>query len=596
MTTKGLDILSKFLIWRIRFISDRNFVLILSGVVGCIAGLAAVALKLIVHWIHFFLTENQHLSSKLNYFAIFPLIGLLITYLLAKYVFKEKLGHGVSTILYSISKGSSKLKKRLTISRLFTSAITVGFGGSVGLESPIVVTGSAIGSNIARSMHLNYRRRTLLIGCGAAAAVAGIFDSPVAGLIFAIEVVLSEISIRKFIPLLIASVCGSLMSLMFLGDDLLFHFKATEAFSAAYIPHFIGLGIFCGIVALYFTRMHYFVEGLVGKINNGLARVLVGGSGLVLLIYLFPQLYGEGYDVLTSLLQNNGDEFLQETVFMRFESWYLFVAFILALMLIKAIASALTIGSGGSGGIFGPSLFIGGMSGFFYYKILEAFNLTDGISSNNFTLVGMCGVMSGVLHAPLTAIFLIAEITGGYTLFIPLMLVSAIAYTTIYYFEKNSIYTKHLIEKGDLIVDDRDRELLSLLDRRKLIEKDFKPVHPDSTLGDLTELVKVSHRHVFPVVDTECMLVGTVSLDDIRSIMFDQEKHGELLVKSIMQIPKVTIGQDDRMSEIMAKFEQTGAWNLPVVKDDIYIGFFSKSKIFNAYRKRLIRQNTAFDE
>ena len=587
---KATDIVGKFLIWRVRHISERNFVLILSGIVGCLSGLAAVILKVTVHYIDGFLTENQRLWGNISYFAIFPPIGLLLTYLIARYLFKEKLGHGVTNILYAISKGSSRLKKRTMFSRVVTSAVTVGFGGSVGLEAPIVVTGSAIGSNVGQRMHLNYKKRTLLIGCGAAGAIAGIFNSPIAGLIFAIEVILSEISIRKFIPLLIASVCGSIMSLIFLGEDILFHFKATEPFTAEYIPHFIGLGVFCGFVAVYFTRTHYFIESRVQRIENKLKRVLIGGGLLSILIVLLPPMYGEGYDVLKFLLENEGDGMLSKTIFFSLDKTWMLIVFVLALIVFKAIASALTIGSGGSGGIFGPSLFIGGMSGYFFYKILNAIGLAQNISSNNFTLVGMCGVMSGVLHAPLTAIFLIAEITGGYTLFIPLMIVSAIAYTTIYYFEKNSMYTKNLIEQGDLIVDNKDRQVLSLLDRKRLIEKDFKTIHPDADLNDMVELIKVSHRHVFPVVNTDSELVGLISLDDIRGIMFDREKHGNVPIKSIMRIPSVTIKHNDRMNVIMAKFEQSGAWNLPVTRDEIYIGFYSKSKIFNDYRKRLIKQ------
>ena len=580
---------AKMLVWRLKYISDKNFVLILSGVVGCISGLAAVTLKWTVHEIHHLLSGNSDYYVR----AIFPFFGLLITYIIAHFFFKEQLGHGITKILYLISKGSSNIKKRMMVSRMLTSAFTVGFGGSVGLEAPIVVTGAAIGSNISREMALHYKERTLLIGCGSAAAVSAIFNSPVAGVIFTIEVILSEVNIKKFIPLLIASVCGSFVSLMLLGDEILFSFKLTESFNASQGVWFVGLGVFCGFVALHFTRTTYFVEGLVHKITNSWSKIAVGGLILGLIIFVFPPMYGEGYNTIKLILAGEGDTILSNSMFFKqIDKEWTLVIFVIGMIIVKGVASSVTIGSGGSGGVFAPSLFIGGISGFLFARVINLLGFTDPVSESVFTLVGMCGVMSGVLHAPLTGIFLIAEITGGYALFVPLMLVSAISFITISYFEPHSIYTKHLIEKGDLITDNKDKQLLSLLDVRKLIEKDFSVIHPDSTLQELTDVIKSCSRNLYPVVNNQCELVGIITLDDVRRIMFDTEMQEKILVRTIMKLPKEHIYMGDNMQVIMKKFEKSGAWNLPVVTNEqVYIGFFSKSKIFNAYRSRLIKQH-----
>ena len=520
----------------------------------------------------------------------FPTIGLLLTYIAARFIFKEKLGHGVTSVIYAISKGSSRMKRRMMLSRLVTSTLTVGFGGSVGLEAPIVLTGSAIGANVGNEAHLHYRQRTLMIGCGSAGAVSAIFDSPIAGVIFAIEVILSEVNINKFIPLLIASVSGSIVSMILLQEESLFRFELTDAFTASDVPYYIGLGFFCGLVALYFTRTHYYLENKIQQVESSWKRILIGGIGLGTLIYLFPPMYGEGYNSIKMLITDGGASILNRSPFFEQESnpWFV-VTFLAALILIKAVASSLTIGSGGSGGVFAPSLFIGGISGFLFARMMSLTNIGT-VSTTNFALVGMCGVMSGVLHAPLTGIFLIAEITDGYTLFVPLMIVSAIAYITIYYFEPHSIYTKHLIEKGDLIQGNHDKQLLSLLKIKHMIERDFTTIHPESTLGELVQEVKQCKRNIFPVVNSGCNLIGIIYLDDIRQLMFNESKYPLVLVKTIMRPPKEIIQIDDDMLTVMAKFEKSNSWNLPVANNDVYIGFISKSTIFDAYRHRLIKQ------
>jgi CIC family chloride channel protein len=572
-----------------KHLSNKNFVLILAGLIGVISGIASVLLKESVHFIQHQLREISVFNSFL-YFG-FPLVGILLTVLLSRYILREKMGHGITQILYDISKKSSIVKKTKMFSRMLTSALTVGFGGSVGLEAPIVVTGSAIGSNVGRVMHLNYKKRTLLIGCGAAGAISAIFNSPVAGVIFSMEVILVDVTIGMFIPLLIASVTGTLVSLTLLGDDVLFSFKLVDSFKASDTPLYILLGIVCGLVSVYFTRMTYKIEALIGKVKNIFGKAIVGGILLGVIILVFPPIYGEGYDTIKLLLAGKeSDIFSRSLFFNELNDAWLLLAFIFGVILIKPIASALTIGSGGSGGIFAPSLFLGGITGFLFAAITNVITWGN-VSTSNFTLVGMCGVMSGVLYAPLTAIFLIAEITSGYELFVPLMLVSAIAFITSSFFEKHSLYTKHLIERGDLIQYDKDRQVLSQIDLTKIIEKDLLSIDPDENLEALVDLVRISTRNIFPVVNDKEELLGVITLDDIRHIMFDMEKRMDTKVRSLMHSPPASVSSHENMQSVMDKFEQTGAWNLPVIDEGRYKGFLSKSRIFNTYRTKLIRTN-----
>ncbi|MEM0940344.1 MAG: chloride channel protein [Bacteroidota bacterium] len=581
----------KFLVWRIKHISDNNFLLVAAGLIGICSGLAAVILKSTVHSLIKYLEIGLDLFGFNSLYLIYPLIGITLTVLISKYIFKEKLGHGITQILYAISKNSGIIRKTRMYSRMVTSAITVGFGGSVGLEAPIVVTGSAIGSNVAQLFHLNYKKRTLLIGCGTAGAVSAIFNSPVTGVIFAMEVILTEVMISRFIPLLLASVCGQLVSLVLLGDDILFSFKSTETFKTGETGYYLLLAATCGLISLYFTRTMYLFEGAIQKLKDDFGRAGVGGIALALIILTFPPIYGEGYDTIKNLLFGNStDIFLHSFFFWFSDHESAIIIFLLLILLVKPIATALTIGSGGSGGIFAPSLFMGGLTG---YAFSSTSNLLLGssLSTSNFTLVGMCGVMSGVMHAPLTAIFLIAEITSGYVLFVPLMLVSAISFSTISYFEKHSIYTKKLIETGDLIPYDKDLIVLSLIDLKKIIEKELFTIHPESTLDDLVNLVKKSKRNIFPVVNEDKELEGIVTLDDIREMMFDEQSRKHIIIKTIMHKPPASVSTEEKMQSVMNKFEVTQAWNLPVINDGKYIGFISKSRIFNAYRNKLIRQS-----
>ena len=584
--------LVKFLVWRMKHISNNNFILMLSGVVGLIAGIAAVSLKSSVHVIQGILVQYIYTSGYNFLYLFYPLLGILLTVVVSKYILKEKLGHGITQILFYISKRSSIVKRKLVYSRMLTSAITVGFGGSVGLEAPIVVTGSAIGSNLGRLAHLNYKKRTLLIACGASGAISAIFNSPIAGVIFAIEVILTDVTINKFIPILISSVAGALISHALLGSELLFSFKLQDPFLAQHVHYYIFLGIACGIVSVHFSRFTYLVEGAVQKISNDWNRALLGGMGLALIVLTFPPIYGEGYDTIKQLLNGNESTIFNNSLMYGVtDQTIVIIGLLFAILVIKPVASALTIGSGGSGGIFAPSLFMGGISGYLIAKTINFILPASDISTSNFTLVAMCGVMSGVLHAPLTAIFLIAEITGGYERFVPLMLVSAISYVTNSYFEEHSLYTKSLIEKGDLIQYDKDRQVLSMMNLKKIIESDLHSIKYDAKLEDMIALVKKSKRNIFPVLNYVGGLEGIVTLDDIRENMFDEEARKRIVVKEIMQLPPAEIHPSDSMQTVMNKFEVTQAWNLPVIENDIYIGFLSKSRIFNAYRTKLINQD-----
>lgn len=478
---------------------------------------------------------------------------------------------------------------------MITSGITVGFGGSVGLEAPIVVTGSAIGSNIGQLMHMNYRQRTLLIGCGAAAAISGIFNSPVAGVIFSIEVILTEVTVAIFIPLLIASVCGAMVSMLLLGDDVLFSFDLKDPFEAMQFPYFILLGILCGLVSVYFTRSTLNAERLIQKVKDIYLRAIIGGLALGLIIYFFNPIYGEGYNSIKLILQGEANQIINQSIFFNWDSGWLLVIFALLILLLKPYATGFTIGAGGNGGVFAPSMFMGALAGFIFAQTGNLLLEGDPLSVSNFTLIGMCGVMSGVLHAPLTAIFLIAEITSGYTLFLPLMLVSAIGYYASQYFEKYSFYTSKLIESGDFIPYDKDKQLLSLMQITRLIERDLLTIEQDQKLADLVALVKKSHRNIFPVVTSENELVGIITLDDIREIMFEPDSQNSVIISTLMHKPPALVKSDEKMQAVMNSFETTGAWNLPVVDENGYVGIVSKSRIFNAYRTLLKRQKKGLE-
>lgn len=571
--------------WRVRNISHHNFVLILSLIVGIISGLSAVVLKNTVYYTHHFLTMGFNIEGENLLYLAYPLLGMALTVVFVRYFVKDNISHGVSRILYCISKNNSHLKVHNNYSSLVGATLTVGFGGSVGLEAPIVLTGASIGSNLARVMRMDYRTITLMIGCGAAGAIAGIFKAPIAAVIFALEVLMLDLTMGSLIPLLIAAVTGATISSFLMGKAALFNFQVTDPFSLNNIPFYIILGIVTGLVSLYFTRANMFIESQMGKIINPLRKLLIGGIAVSVLIFIFPPLYGEGYEVLTKILNGNGDAILGNSFFYTFrENQFLFIGILLMILFFKVIAMAFTTSGGGVGGIFAPSLFMGGVTGFFTARLINESGFVK-LPESNFALAGMAGVMAAVMHAPLTAIFLIAEITGGYEFFIPLIITSTIAYLTINLYEPHSIYTKRLAARGELITHDKDKAALSRLSINKLIEHNFLSIGPDATLGELVKLIARSERNIFPVIDADNNFLGVVFINEIRNIMFDHTLYDSTFVRNLMFMPEPVVSMNETMEDVAMKFSESAHYNLPVLQDGKYVGFVSRANVFSAYRK-----------
>lgn len=578
----------KFYLWRVKHIQHKHFVLFLSLIVGLLSGFAAVLIKNSVHFIQQFVstgfTQNIH-----NYlYFIFPLVGLFLTVVLIKYIIRRPVGHGIPGVLYAISKKNSIIRSFSIYASVITSALTVGFGGSVGLEGPTVSTGGALGSNLGRLFKLDYKTTTLLIGCGAVGAMSGIFNAPIAALVFALEVFMFDLTLTSMIPFLMASVSAALTSRMMLGDNVLFDIQIKDQFLASNVPFYILLGVFTGLISVYFNKMFWFIEDIFDKMKKPFIRLIIGGSLLGVLVFFIPPLYGEGFVTIKMLFSGNYTSIVNNSLLYNFQdNTLIMLGLLFALLLFKVIAAALTFGAGGVGGVFAPSLFVGASSGFVFAKTLNYLGLTN-LSESNFTLVGMAGLIAGVLHAPLTSLFLIAEITSGYELIIPLMITAAIAYLTSKYFVPHSIYNMQLAKRGELLTRHKDKAVLTLMNLAKEVEKDFNIISPDSTLGDLVKLVSLSKRNLFPVVDKEGFLHGIITLDDIRDIMFKPEMYDNVKIESLMIQPSAYINSDDTMDVVMDKFSKTNAWNLPVLDNGNYVGFVSKSKLFNAYRKMLI--------
>ncbi len=577
----------RFLIWRVKYVKEKNFILVLSLLVGIVSGLAAILLKNMVHFTHVFFTERLQVDSGSLLFFIYPFIGICLTSLFVRYFVREDISHGVTKVLYAISRRNSMIKPHNNYSSLIASTITIGFGGSVGTEATIVLTGASIGSNLARFFRMNYKVMTLMIGCGAAGAIAGIFKAPIAGIVFTLEVLMLDLTMASLIPLMISAISSYVLVYFMMGDGMVLNFAVHDHFALANVPYYIILGICCGFLSVYFIRMNIRIEQFVAKMGNPFKKVAVGGALLGLLIYAFPPLYGEGYTALQDLLTDNADNILKNTYFFDFKSSaFMIVLYVIGLLFVKVIATALTNGSGGVGGVFAPSLFTGGIGG---YLVATLINLS-GIATvpvSYFVLAGMAGVMSGVMNSPLTAMFLIAEITGGYSLFVPLMITSVMAHLTGRGMEPHSIYARRLAMKGDLITHNKDKAVLTLMKLNKVIETDLRTVSVDATLGDLVKIVSRSSRNIFPVVDTNDELLGIVLLDDIRKIMFNQDLYDTTYVRDYMTTPPTVVNMEDLMDTVMKKFEDTGAWNLPVIQEGKYVGFVSKAKIFNTYRRVL---------
>ncbi|MBI9068742.1 MAG: chloride channel protein [Salinivirgaceae bacterium] len=575
--------------WRIKRIKERQFILILSLVVGILSGLAAVILKNAIHYTHKFLESQLEIGGSNYLYLGLPAIGIILTIIWVSYFVKNNIGHGISRILFSISKEKSQLKPHNMYSSIVASTFTIGFGGSVGAEAPIVLTGAAIGSNLARFFRLNYKQLTLMIGCGAAGAIAGIFKAPVAGFVFTLEVLMLGLSMASLIPLLISAVSAAVMAYFFMGNGAaLYSFNLVDEFVIGNIPWFLLLGIVSGLLSLYFTRMGMRIEVWFDKLKKKKYKLIVGAISLGILIFLFPPLFGEGYSSISLILSGHGDQLMNHSLLYGYENNILVLTgFLILLLAFKVFATSITNGAGGVGGIFAPALFMGGVLGYLVAILLNKFTFIQ-VSEANFALVGMAAFMSGVMHAPLTSIFLIAEITGGYGLFIPLIIASTISYLTIMYFEPHSIYTKRLAKRGELITHNKDRAALTLMTLINEVERDLIKVKPEDTLRILVKAISQSCRNIFPVVNDDNELLGIVLLDDIREVMFNQEMYDNTLVQDLMTTPPDTIVMEDTVEMVMDKFETSGAWNLPVLKDGKYEGFLSKSKIYAAYRRFLV--------
>ncbi len=580
----------RFLLWRERHIRERNFILLISFLVGIGAATASLLLKFLIHTIQQLLWAN--IREGANYWLLlYPIIGILLAGVFVYYVVRDDISHGVTKILYAISQRKSRIKPHNMWSSLVASSLTIGFGGSVGAEAPIVLTGAAIGSNLGRLFRMEQKTLMLLVGCGAAGAVAGIFKAPIAGLVFVIEVLMLDLTMTSVLPLLISSVTAATMSYVFSGTEAMFQFSQTEEFVMERIPYVLLLGIFCGLVSLYFTRAMLRVEGIYASLSHRWQRFILGAAMLSILIFLFPPLYGEGYDTIETLLNGDFIHLMDQSPFLGMENGYWGIVIFLGLILLtKVFASAATNGGGGCGGVFAPSLYIGCIAGFFFSHVLNFFGLPVDLPEKNFALMGMAGTMSAVMHAPLTGVFLIAELTGGYNLFLPLMITSIGSYVTIRAFEPHSLYTMRLAQKGELLTHHKDKAVLTLMNVGSVIETDFIAVRPDMSLGDVVkEAIAKSSRSMFPVVNTEGVLLGIVLVDNIRNIMFRPELYERFRVSRFMVSPPARIVNDMPMEKIMHIFDDTKAWNLPVVDTEgKYIGFVSKSKIFNAYREVLV--------
>lgn len=577
------------LLVKMRGLGQNRLILVLSLVVGILSGLAAVVLKNLVHFIHTELVLLLDKDSESYLFLALPGVGILFTLLFVRYVIRDNLSHGVTKILYAMSRHKSRIKPHNTYSSMVASAMTIGFGGSVGAEAPIVYTGAAIGSNIGQMFRVNYKTLTLLVGCGAAGAIASIFKAPIAGLVFTLEILMLDLTMASIVPLLISAVSAATVSYFLLGRGVVFDYTVIRPFALHNIPYFIILGIFCGLVSLYFTRVLMKVESKFSQVKSPYKKWILGSVVLGLLVFLFPPLYGEGYDTLQALLDGRWSAIFDNSLLYSFQNeyWLLLLSLVMILAT-KVLATAATTGAGGIGGTFAPTLFMGGVAGFFVARLINQFSFID-VSESNFALVGMAGMMAGVMHAPLTAIFLIAEITGGYALFIPLMIASTISYMTIMYFEPHSIYTKRLAAKGDLLTHHKDKAVLTLMRIGAVVETDLSIINPDDSLGRLVKTISKSKRNIFPVVDNDGMMLGIVLLDDIRDIMFNADMYENTYVRELMSLPPDFIYLDEPMDSVMRKFEDTRAWNLPVVDKGRYVGFVSKSKIFNAYRDVLVQ-------
>lgn len=572
-------------------LTNKQFIFLSSILVGILAAFAVIILKTFAHWVFVFATYLTNTTSvlKYGYVKVFlPVIGILLTVFVVKKILGGSIEKGTSQILFAVAKKASIIPRKQMYAQIITSSLTVGFGGSAGLESPIVITGAAFGSNYAQRFKLSYKDRTLLIGCGVAAGIAAAFNAPIAGVLFAIEVLLVDVSISAFTPIMIAAATGALVSIIALDETILLTFKLQQTFNYINIPYYVLLGIITGFVSVYFTRNFQRVEHLFVRIRlKPYKKAFYGASILALMIFIFPTLFGEGYESIKTLSENDPGKLLENTLFSSFRdnSWVLLI-FVGLTMMLKVFATSITLGSGGNGGNFAPALFLGSYTGFFFSSFINLTGLTK-LPVSNFTLVGMAGILSGLFHAPLTAIFLIAEITGGYALMIPLMIVASISFAISKRFEKHSLDVIKLAKKGNALTSNKDTNILTSLNTNSIIQSDYIVISPEDNLEKLVDLISNSNQVIFAVVDNKKNLVGIVNFNDIRKIIFNPYRVKYTTIKEIMQTPVDIIFPADSMEIVMNKFEKAKVSFLPVLKNGKYFGFISKSNALEAYRSKL---------
>lgn len=564
--------------------SEKNLIYILSFFVGLVSGTAAFMLKNFIHYVSYFLTRHFKASTESYFYLAYPMIGILITVLIVKYLVRDDISHGISKILSALSKKGSHIKEHNMFSSMITSAFTIGFGGSVGAEAPIVYTGSAIGSYISKVFKLNQNQVRLLIGCGATGAIAGIFKAPMAGIMFTLEVLMLDLTMSSLIPLLISGITAATLAYFFMGDTVFFHFAVSNQFSYSNLPYYILLGILSGFISLYFTRTGMYVEHQFKRIKNSMAKLVIGGITLGLMVFIFPSLWGEGYESINKIFVGDGANLLNNSVFFDWKTEPMVLILILVMILfLKVVAMAITTASGGVGGIFAPTLFMGAVGGYILSLSMNTF-FGLHLPHANFALAGMGALMAGVMHAPLLGIFLIAEITGGYHLLVPLIISATIAYVTITRFEPHSIYTKRLAELGDLVTHHKDKAAMHYMNVKELIETDFEVLSPDLNLGQMTYFIARSKRDLFPVVDDDGMLLGMIKMNDVRNLMFEQELYEKISVRDLMYMPEFYISPKDPMEVIVEKFKTCKRYNLAVLDEGKYVGFISRARVFSVYR------------
>ncbi len=593
--TRVRKCLAYMLRWRRRHINDNRFMLLISFLVGIFTACAALLLKWLISWIEEMLTQSFVTTSDNWLYLVYPVVGILLTTLFIHYVVRDDIGHGVTKILFAIARKQSRIRPHNTWTSVVSSAITIGFGGSVGAEAPIVLTGSAIGSTLGSMFRLGGKQMMLLVGCGAAGAVAGIFKAPIAGLVFVLEVLMIDLTMTSLLPLLVSCVTAASLTFAVTGINPIFEFQLQDTFDVHRLPAYLGLGVVCGLVALYFTRTMNMLEGVFRRISGMYGKFALGAVMLSLLIYLFPSLYGEGYDLITLLLNGRGeadwDVAMDRSLF--YGSNHLLI-YLFLVVIFKVFASTATNGGGGCGGIFAPSLFLGCISGFLFCRLWNTYGILDmDIPERNFAMLGMCGLMSGVMHAPLTGIFLIAELTGGYQLFMPLMIVAVCSYLTIRAFEPHSIYAMRLAQRGELLTHHTDKAILTLMSMDSVIQHYDHVLYPDMMLGDVASQVSNSKNHVFPVVNRQMQFVAAVYLDNIRHLVFRTELYRQLSVSQLMTAPEAILTVNDSMDVVVSVFDRTKAWTLPVVDaDGLFVGFIRKSTVLTVYRQMLADMST----